>query len=465
MVNPWLAMETGTDPAEHTRTLRHAHETFLAGGPVAQPVRQVVADSWRRSASARATLDGPAPIDLDEPELRAYRDGHPLARAMPVFRDLLGTIAHDGAHVLAVCDPQGRMLWVEGHPGVRRHAERMNFVPGARWDERHAGTNAPGTALAADHAVQIFATEHYNKRVQQWTCAAAPLHDLRTGRLLGAVDITGGDHLASPHSLALVQATARAAEAHLASYAKYAKHPAPAVHLTVLARDEALLTTDGRTLRLGRRHSEIVLLLARHPEGLAGDQLATLLYGERDVRPVTLRAELSRLRHVVGPLLASRPYRLTRTVETDADAVETDLTAGDLPAALRGYRGPLLPRSEAPGVRRLRSLLEDRLRRSVLTHRTPETLRLWADTPWGEHDLEVWEALAATALPGDTGPASTATRLRTAYALPPPSQRPRNDPAPSLRTGAPPRERGRDRPDSDGELSWPVTRTLVPPMP
>ncbi|MEU7203580.1 GAF domain-containing protein [Streptomyces sp. NPDC045470] len=465
MVNPWLAMGTGTDPAEHTRTLRHAHETFLAGGPVAQPVRQVVADSWRRSASARATLDGPAPIDLDEPELRAYRDGHPLARAMPVFRDLLGTIAHDGAHVLAVCDPQGRMLWVEGHPGVRRHAERMNFVPGARWDERHAGTNAPGTALAADHAVQIFATEHYNKRVQQWTCAAAPLHDLRTGRLLGAVDITGGDHLASPHSLALVQATARAAEAHLASYAKYAKHPAPAVHLTVLARDEALLTTDGRTLRLGRRHSEIVLLLARHPEGLTGDQLATLLYGERDVRPVTLRAELSRLRHVVGPLLASRPYRLTRTVETDADAVETDLTADDLPAALRGYRGPLLPRSEAPGVRRLRSLLEDRLRRSVLTHRTPETLRLWADTPWGEHDLEVWEALAATALPGDTGPASTATRLRTAYALPPPSQRPRNAPAPSLRTGAPPRERGRDRPDSDGELSWPVTRTLVPPMP
>ncbi|MFH8349769.1 GAF domain-containing protein [Streptomyces sp. NPDC018045] len=415
MGNPWLAMETGADPVERTRTVRRAHEVFLAGGAVEHPVRRVVADSWRRSASARATLDGPAPIDLDEPELRAYRDGHPLARAMPVFRDLLGTIAHDGAHVLAVCDPQGRMLWVEGHPEVRRHAERMNFVPGARWDERHAGTNAPGTALAADHAVQIFATEHYNKRVQQWTCAAAPLHDLRTGRLLGAVDITGGDHLASPHSLALVQATARAAEAHLASYAS---HTAPAAHLTVLARDEALLVTDGRTLRLGRRHSEIVLLLARHPEGLTGDQLATLLYGERDVRPVTLRAEMSRLRHIVGPLLDSRPYRLTRSVPTDLGSVEADLTAGDLAAALRGYRGPLLPRSEAPGVRRLRSLLEDRLRRSVLTHHDPETLRLWADTPWGEHDLEVWEALEATALPGDTVTTSTATRLRTAYSVP-----------------------------------------------
>ncbi|MFD7665159.1 GAF domain-containing protein [Streptomyces sp. NPDC059788] len=432
MVNPWLAMESGADPVERTRTLRRAHEQFLAGGPVAQPVRRVVADSWRRSASAHATLDGPAPIDLDEPELRAYRDGHPLARAMPVFRDLLGAFAHDGAHLLAVCDPQGRMLWVEGHPGVRRHAERMNFVAGARWDERHAGTNAPGTALAADHAVQIFATEHYNRRVQQWTCAAAPLHDLRTGRLLGAVDITGGDHLAGPHILALVQATARAAEAHLASHPE---RTAPTAHLTVLARDEALLVVDGRALRLGRRHSEIVLLLARHPEGLTGDRLATLLYGERDVRPVTLRAEMSRLRQVVGPLLDSRPYRLTTTVRTDLAEVEADLAADDLAAALRAYRGPLLPLSEAPGVRRLRSLLEDRLRRAVLTRREPETLRLWADTPWGEDDLQIWEALEATTLPEDTGTTARAAHLRTTYSLPIP---PPSTPSPTTSSPATP---------------------------
>ncbi|MFI0263794.1 GAF domain-containing protein [Streptomyces sp. NPDC017056] len=461
MVNPWLAMESGADPVERTRTVRRAHEEFLAGGPVAQPVRRVVADSWRRSASWHATLDGPAPIDLDEPELRAYRDEHPLARAMPVFRELLGSIAHDGAHVLAVCDPQGRMLWVEGHPGVRRHAERMNFVPGARWDERHAGTNAPGTALAADHAVQIFATEHYNKHVQQWTCAAAPLHDLRTGRLLGAVDITGGDHLASPHSLALVQATARAAEAHLAAYASSPEPPDPAAHLSVLGRDEALLVADGRTLRLGRRHSEIALLLARHPEGLTGDRLATLLYGEREVRPVTLRAEMSRLRQLTGPLLDSRPYRLAKSVQTDLDAVESALSAGDLAAALRGYRGPLLPLSEAPGVRRLRALLDDRLRRAVLTRRDPDALRLWAATSWGEHDLQIWEALESTTptahdtvpptttpttdgtdpsttapITDGTGISATATRLRTAYGLTTPSPPP--SPSPTPRVAAPP---------------------------
>jgi hypothetical protein len=413
--NPWLAMEAGADPAERTRTVRRAHEAFLNGGAVAPPVRRVVADSWRRSADARAASDGAAPIELDESALRAYREHHPLARAMPVFRELLGSIAQDGAHLLAVCDPLGRMLWVEGHPGVRRSAERMNFVVGSRWDERHAGTNAPGTALAADHAVQIFAAEHYNRRVQRWTCAAAPLHDLRTGRLLGAVDITGGDHLASPHSLALVQATARAAESHLAAHT-----PDPGVCLTALGRDEALLVVDGERLRLGRRHSEIMTLLALHPEGLTGDQLSVLLYGERDTRPVTLRAEMSRLRRLAGPLLDSRPYRLARPVETDLAAVEQELAAGDLTSALDTYRGPLLPRSEAPGIRRLRGVLEDRVRGALLRARDADRLRQWSRTPWGEDDLEIWEALVDALpphSPARAAPNATAERLRSAYGL------------------------------------------------
>ncbi|MGW1379071.1 GAF domain-containing protein [Streptomyces sp. NPDC002446] len=415
MVNPWLALEAGADPAERTRTVRRAHTAFLADGTIAPPVRQVVADSWRRSAHARAASDGAAPIELDEPALRAYRDGHPLARAMPVFRELLGSFAQDGAHLLAVCDPQGRLLWVEGHHGVRRSAERMNFVVGARWDEQHAGTNAPGTALAADHAVQIFAAEHYNRQVQRWTCAAAPLHDPRTGRLLGAVDITGGDHLASPHSLALVQATARAAEAHLASGT-----PESGVFLTALGRDEALLVMDGERLRLGRRHSEILVLLARHPAGLTGDQLSLLLYGEREMRPVTLRAELSRLRQLVGALLNSRPYRLSRPVETDLGAVEEQLAAGDPRAALGTYRGPLLPLSEAPGVRRLREALADRMRCALLSARDPELLREWSRTPWGEDDLAVFEALVSALprhSPARTAPRATADRLRAAYGL------------------------------------------------
>ncbi|GHF38227.1 transcriptional regulator [Streptomyces mashuensis] len=420
MVNPWLALTAGADPVARSRAVRGAHAEFVArpGRDVSPRVRAVVADSWRRSAAVLPGAEFTAPVELADAELDGYRRAHPLARALPLFRELLGSIADDGAHLLAVCDAAGRLLWVEGHAGMRGRAEHMNFVPGARWDERHAGTNAPGTALALDHAVQIFATEHYNRLAQRWTCAAAPVHDPFTGRLLGAVDITGGDHLAGPHSLALVQATARAAEAQLA-----AEPPVPpAVRtLTALGRDEAVLAADGRRLRLGRRHSEIVLLLAGHPDGLTGDQLATALYGERSLPPVTLRAELSRLRRLAGGLLASRPYRLAVPVETDATAVERLLAEGEVREAVRAYAGPLLPSSEAPGVCRMRRLLEDRLRRAVLGSGDAGALQLWVDAPWGEDDLEVWERLLVVLPRGAAHRGRVAARtgeLRATFAQP-----------------------------------------------
>ncbi|MFI5485780.1 GAF domain-containing protein [Micromonospora echinaurantiaca] len=402
MADPWLALEFGVDPAERIAQVGAAHEAFLAGGPEAarrtdRRLREVVAHSWRRSAALLDPETTP-PVELTDDALASYRAAHPLARVLPLFRDLLGGIAQDGAHLMAVCDAHGRLLWVEGHPGVLRHAERMNFVPGARWDEPHAGTNAPGTALAIDHSVQIFATEHFSRRVQRWTCAAAPIHDPATGRLLGAVDITGGDHLANPQSLALVRATARAAEAQLA-----ADRPVEPGVVTVaaLGRDEAELRVDGRRIRLGRRHSELLVLLLDHPEGRTGEQLGLDLYGDDRLHPVTLRAELSRLRRILGPdLLDSRPYRLRGTVRADFRTVGELLERGDPAGALDAYAGPLLPSSDAPGVTRLRRLVDGQLRAAVLATRDPALLAAWTATPAGADDLTAWQALAAASPPG-----------------------------------------------------------------
>ncbi|MFF7176902.1 GAF domain-containing protein [Streptomyces sp. NPDC008121] len=394
MSDPWVALEPGADPVERSGALRGAHEAFTAEGRVRRAVRPVVAESWRRSARARVSPDGAACVELGDDDLEAYRHGHPLAGVMPVIRELMGGYATDGEHLVAVCDAQGRLLWVEGHPGTLRRAGRMNFVAGARWAESSAGTNAPGTAIALDRPVQVFAAEHFRRPVQAWTCAAAPVHDPRTGRLLGAVDITGGDRLAHPHSLAFVQAVARAAESQLALLA-----PAPAVErgrLSALGRDEALLVLDGREVRLSRRHSEILVVLAHHPQGLGGDELLAALYEDETVTPVTLRAELSRLRAVLGPgVLCSRPYRLAPSLDADFDTVARRLASGSVTAALGAYAGPLLPGSCAPWVVRQRRLLADQLRAALLTRGDATLLADWAYSPWGEDDLAVWRALAA----------------------------------------------------------------------
>ncbi|MGV9351965.1 GAF domain-containing protein [Streptomyces misionensis] len=395
MTDPWVALEPGADPAERVRVLRRAHETFTTVGAVPRPVRSVVAESWRRSARAGVVPDGTASVELSDGDLGAYRAEHPLAQVMPLFRELMGTFAADDEQLLAVCDAQGRLLWVEGHPAARRRADGMNFVPGARWSEAAVGTNAPGTAVALGRPVQVFAAEHFTRRVQPWTCVAAPVHDPRTGRVLGAVDVTGGDGLAHPHSLGFVQAVARAAEAQLALLAPV-RPAADTPKLGALGRDEAELALGGRRIRLSRRHSEIVLLLSRHPEGLTGDELLCALYADESVTPVTLRAELARLRRLLGPeLLASRPYRLTAAVDADATVVERRLGSGALTAAMEVYAGPLLPGSQAPAIVRLRERLARELRAALIAHRDPDLLADWAHAPWGEDDVEVWRALAA----------------------------------------------------------------------
>ncbi|MGW1541286.1 GAF domain-containing protein [Streptomyces sp. NPDC002309] len=394
MTDPWVALEPGADPAERVRVLHRAHEIFTEAGTVPRPVRGVVADSWRRSARAGVRPDGTADIELTDNDLGVHRAEHPLALVMPLFRELMGTFASDGRHLLAVCDAHGRLLWVEGHTSTLRQAGRMNFVPGARWAEDAVGTNAPGTAVAVDRPVQVFAAEHFARRVQPWTCAAAPVHDPRTGRVLGAVDITGGDGLAHPHSLGFVQAVARAAESQLALLAPRLPESC-ALELTALGRDQALLTADGRKLRLSRRHSELLVLLSRHPGGLTGDELLCALYEDESVTPVTLRAELARLRRLLGPgLLASRPYRLTAPVASDVAVVERRLAAGAVTGALTAYAGPLLPTSEAPEVVRLRRRLADGLRAALIARRDPDLLADWAHASWGEDDLDVWRSLA-----------------------------------------------------------------------
>src|SRR6478735_10787462 len=207
------------------RALRDAHARFVTGEVDASAlesssIRSVVAKSWQRSRAKGVDPDiGAAPSSsaaMSAGYLANLRETHPLAPALPVIRRLLVDDAVDTGVVVAVTAADGTLLWVEGDLAARRRAEQMNFVPGADWSERSAGTNAPGTALTLDRELQIRGSEHFSRIVQPWSCTAVPVHDPVTGLLLGAIDLTGGPEVASPQTLALVRATAVAVENHLA---------------------------------------------------------------------------------------------------------------------------------------------------------------------------------------------------------------------------------------------------------
>ena len=407
-LNPWLALPDGGPSPAGTRRLRTAHELFVTGAArpteVARHVRPVVLDSWRRCVGSGVDPDGSTPpVDLLDDDLIAYREAHPLALGMPVIRRLLVEDAVDDRMIVAVTDADGRMLWVEGDPRLRSRAEGMHFVEGAHWSEDVAGTNAPGTALALDHSVQIHGSEHFRRPVQPWSCSAAPVHDPVTGRLLGAIDVTGGDHVASPHVLTLVRATAAAVESELrwqlrerAGSRRTPAPPArPAPRLAVLGRDRALLTLPSGRLELSLRHSELLLLLAEASvagEGRTAEELAAEVH-RGDAAAVTVRAELSRLRRLVGAqLVGSRPYRLLGRLDTDLDAVRRLLGRGAVAEALAAYPGAVLPRSSAPGVAVARERVAALLRQGVLRSGRPDLLVRYAALPQAQDDVAVWQA-------------------------------------------------------------------------
>jgi hypothetical protein len=141
--NPWLA-GGGGERADRARRIARAHAGFLAGeAPDGQGLRDVVAASWRRAAGAKVDPDAGPPVVLADGDLDAYRDAHPLASVIGVLRELVGGVAEDGQHLMAVADAAGQLLWVEGHRGTRRRAEAMNFVEGAPGRRTPAGSVQP----------------------------------------------------------------------------------------------------------------------------------------------------------------------------------------------------------------------------------------------------------------------------------------------------------------------------------
>ncbi|WP_067566174.1 transcriptional regulator [Nocardia acidivorans] len=400
--SPWVAVRPDDDVTRLAERVSLAHRSFLEGVdrlPVIRPdgrsVRSVVLDSWRRSRSSGVDPDGfGGAVDLEGLELQRYRAAHPTASIRPVVRKLLVEDAAEAGLLVAISDARGRLLWVEGDPKVKDRAVGMNFVEGSDWSEERVGTNAPGTALALDHSVQIFGAEHFSRAVHEFSCTAAPVHDPLSGKTIGAIDITGGPRVAGPEVLSLIRATVLAVESELrlGLLGAPVRNDSPTAHLRVLGTGRPVLIRGGERIRLSQRHAEILFLLADHPEGLSADHLAMLL-DESELDPVTVRAELSRVRKLVGANgFGSRPYRLLMDVETDVTRVRRALARGDAAAALCEYPGPILPRSLAPGIAELRAELHGRLRAALLAAGDRRLLARWTSSVDGRDDIAAWSA-------------------------------------------------------------------------
>ncbi|HEY3527866.1 MAG TPA: transcriptional regulator [Nocardioides sp.] len=386
---------TTNDLQDRRLSAMRAWTAFVEHGDgAASLVRPEILRSWHRSQPHVSWDVAEAPLD-DESAARAFWQGSPLQRAVSSVEAELRRTAEDGDLVLAVTDRQTRILWTYGGRVMRRRAESVNFVPAARWDDESVGTNALDLANRLGRPSMVFSAEHYAPIVHNWVCWAAPVHDPVTGAQLGVVDLSTTWDRTHPIGLATARVLARLIETAMplsAANPMLEDQGGPTgLQLRLLGNAEA--TLDGSRLLLNRRQTEILAILALHPDGLSLDRLHALVYGDHAVTLSTLKAEVSHLRAALGGQLASRPYRLTLPVSTDIDDVLEALQRGDAAAAVARYGGDLLPGTESPALVELGEYVAVAMREALLAGPEPSAVIRYSEL--APYDTEVMEACLA----------------------------------------------------------------------
>lgn len=199
-------------------TLRQARQHLIEHGSTPHGVvGERLANSWRRSLSAGLLPMGrlTATEHTSGHELRhSLTLNHELlAHSRPVMEFLFEQVRHTQS-VVVLADKQGTLMHTLGDTHFLNKAERVALATGASWREEHRGTNAIGTALAEESAIEIHGAEHFLERNGFLTCSAAPIMS-SCGNLIGILDISGDQHNGHPHTLGLVSTAARMIENRL----------------------------------------------------------------------------------------------------------------------------------------------------------------------------------------------------------------------------------------------------------
>ena len=181
--------------------LRDALSELMDDGQVPASVRAEIRDSWRRSVQA-----GLRPEQLDIPFESTSDSDVPLVRAaMPVLDGLIGDLAGTIVGVV-LTDERGHVIDRRvAHRGLRGDLDAIALAPGSVYAEGRIGTNAIGTALAQQAPSMVTGTEHFADVFTPMACAAVPLADPQSGRLVGVIDLTCRARDASPLMLALAR--------------------------------------------------------------------------------------------------------------------------------------------------------------------------------------------------------------------------------------------------------------------
>ncbi|WP_417809804.1 sigma-54-dependent Fis family transcriptional regulator [Thioclava sp.] len=192
-------------------------EDFMAVGRVPRNIRRDVFESWKRS-SRRSIAQMKCAPRLNEEELAARQAmSRRLRCGAQIALHQAGRLLNKSGDIFLLCDDSGAVLDAVGDTRTLQRARENHLAVGGQWAEDTIGTNAIGTALQLGVPVMIRQAEHFCEAIQRWNCAATPITEPGTGRLLGVVNISWPDAMTQTNTVALSAALSLQIESELAN--------------------------------------------------------------------------------------------------------------------------------------------------------------------------------------------------------------------------------------------------------
>ena len=221
--------------------------------------------------------------------------------------------------LVALYDRTGYFLEIVGDDDAVHHARRGEVVVGSLWTEKNSGNNSVGTVLEMKKPVQIFASEHYHQYYHHETDSSAPIYNPE-GELIGGICLSGHYYRATPDTLGMVIAAARAIENEMQTRrATRELQIAYSFQKTVIKSiPEALITIDNRGL-ISLINDNAKKLLFPHVANVVGLPMHKL-FGKMNARFLSMVKDHETLMDAeVRIFTGNTGYDYTMTCNTIAD--------------------------------------------------------------------------------------------------------------------------------------------------
>ncbi|EAZ97145.1 sigma-54-dependent Fis family transcriptional regulator [Marinobacter sp. ELB17] len=179
--------------------------------------RSLVEQSWDRCIAWGLDHDfeptPPAPGAAQVEELE--RQYHELltsteAEVLPYYRNVLSS----SRCLILLANRHATVLRSWGDERITEAQLKPWFQQGSNWREERCGTNAIGTAIAANKAVQIQRNEHFLKLNRSMIGSAAPIFDAHK-QLVGVLSVFSDAYLPQAHTLGMVRLLAQSVDNRL----------------------------------------------------------------------------------------------------------------------------------------------------------------------------------------------------------------------------------------------------------